>query len=65
MGRTVSAAYLGGLIGYWNERLRACETTGPALRRLLRPETADQAVPNAAMIRRSAGPMKRDAGRRW
>ena len=54
MGRTLSDAHLDALIGYWDERLRDCDPTGPALRRLLRPETANQAVPDAATARQFA-----------
>ena len=54
MGRTLSDAHLDALIGYWHARLRDCAPTGPALRRLLRPETANQAVPDAATARQFA-----------
>ena len=54
MGRTISAEHRGALIAYWAERLRDCEPTGPALRRLLRPDQAGQSPADANTVRQCA-----------
>ena len=54
MGRALSAAHRGALITYWAERLRGCEPTGPALRRVLRPDDAGQSHADADTVRRFA-----------